>query len=62
MSLFRVIFSKLVTELRLQRIGRRSLREVRFQKYKIPPKDSRAVRERLLRRLPRGLETTALFC
>lgn len=62
MNLFRAIFGRIARELRLQRLGRRSLREVRFRKYKILPGDSRGVRERLLRRLPRGLETTVLFC
>lgn len=62
MDLFRAIFDRIAMELRLHRLGRRSLREGRFRKYKIFQSEDRVIRERLLRRLPRGLETTVLFC
>lgn len=61
MSLLRALLRRIVAELRLQQIGRRSLREVRFRKYKVVPKDDRLVRDRLLRRLPQGHETKLLF-
>jgi len=61
MNLLRAIVSKIAAELRLQRLGRRSLREIQFSKYKVTPAPSdRPVRERLLRRLPRSLETATL--
>lgn len=59
MNLLRAIVSRIVAELRLQWLGRRSLREVRFSKYKVAPKQGdRRVAERLLRRLPGELGTS----
>jgi hypothetical protein len=57
MNPLRAIFLKLAVEFRAQRLGRRSLREIQFAKYKVAPqRGERSVRERLLRRLPRRLE------
>ena len=58
MNLLRAILRKIAAEFRVQRLGRRSLREIQFAKYKVAPEQGdRIVRERLLRRLPRSLET-----
>ncbi|MBI2929488.1 MAG: hypothetical protein HYY24_27810 [Verrucomicrobia bacterium] len=60
MNLFRAIFKKIAAELRVQRIGRRALREVHFAKYKVAPqRGDRNVAERLLRRFPGSFETSA---
>lgn len=62
-NLFRKIAARIATELRMQRLGRRSLREVQFRKYKAPSQTGdRLVRDRLLRRLPRHLGTSVLVC
>ena len=53
MNLLRHVFSWLAAEWRLLRLGRRSLREIHFRKYRIAHETSdRFIAERLLRKMP----------
>jgi hypothetical protein len=62
MNPFKAIVSRIGAEFRLQRLGRKALREFQFRKYHVEPNEERVVRERLLRRLPRTVGTTCLGC
>ena len=60
MRLLRIIWARIAAEWSLQRIGRRSLREMRFRKYRARIGHERTARARLLRRLPAKLGSTVL--
>ena len=60
MNLLRAILRRIPPEFRVQRLGRCSLREVQFARYKAAPRQGDLnVRERLLRRLQGRLELTS---
>jgi hypothetical protein len=61
MNPLRAILVTIAAEFRRQRLGRRSLREIQFAKYKVTPRlGDRNVQERLLRRMPKRLGKSAL--
>lgn len=60
MKVLRAIFHRLTLEIQAQLIGRRSLREIRFEKYKVAPRAKhRSIAERLFRHLASNLETAS---
>ena len=61
MNPLRTILTKFAAEFRLHRLGRRSLREIQFSKYKVAARETdRIIAERLLRRLPGSFGTSPL--